>query len=71
MHKMWVWCKYIDMLDYFRVIVGFILKGEGGTKRFLLTSPWGNSVKYKQEVFEPQRLTLVVNPSVSDRGHRS
>lgn len=48
------------------------LKGKGGTGRGdLLPSPWGNSVKCKQEAFEPQRLTPVVNPSVSDRGHRS
>lgn len=50
---------------------GFVLKGKGGTEGFLLPTPWGSSVKCKQEAFEPQRLTLVVNPSVSDRGHRS
>ena len=44
---------------------GFVLKGKGGNL------PRGDSVKCKQEAFEPQRLTPVVNPSVSDRGHRS
>lgn len=50
---------------------GFVLKGKGGTKKASPPTPWSNSVKCKQEVFEPQRLTPVVNPSVSDREHRS
>lgn len=49
----------------------FVLKGKGGTKKAFPPTPWSNSVKCKQEVFEPQRLTPVVNPSVSDREHRS
>lgn len=49
----------------------FFFLSKGGLERFLLPSPWGSSVKCKQEAFEPQRLTPVVNPSVSDKGHRS
>lgn len=56
--------------DYLSVDSGsFVLRGKGGVVGF--ATPWGSSVKCKQEAFEPERLVPAVNPSVSDRGHRS